>query len=115
LGFDPFSAAFYLTSRYEEYLPYVKDRFGRFEARESFSYKMGFLKYPVVDHYAMMLRQSLSIVFRLLPSPPVHFNLFLPLMLMWLLLIKAGSDQNTLWKHIISCSIRYKIVHGNDT
>ena len=63
MGFDPFSAAFYLTSRYEEYLPYAKDRFGRFEARESFSYKKGFLRYPVVDHYAMMLKQSLAITY----------------------------------------------------
>jgi hypothetical protein len=77
LGFDPFSAAFYLTSRYEEYLPYVKDRFGRFEARESFSYKMGFLKYPVVDHYAMMLRQCLSTTFPFFEFPARSFR-FIP-------------------------------------
>ena len=77
LGFDPFSAAFYLTSRYEEYLPFVKDRFGRFEASESFSSKKGFLRYPVVDHYAMILRQSLSIVYPFIAFPPRSFQ-FIP-------------------------------------
>src|SRR5690606_37181669 len=32
LPFDIFSASFYLLSRYEEYLPHVKDEFGRFTA-----------------------------------------------------------------------------------
>src|SRR4051812_32576123 len=32
LSFDPFASAFYLVSRYEEYLPHVKDRHGRYMA-----------------------------------------------------------------------------------
>jgi hypothetical protein len=47
--FDPFSAAFYLVSRYEEYLPYKVDEFGRFSARDSISYQNGFLHSPVVN------------------------------------------------------------------
>jgi len=49
LPFDPFAAIFYLISRYEEYMPYVRDDFGRFQAESSISYKKNFLQYPVVD------------------------------------------------------------------
>ena len=44
LPYDIFSAAFYLLSRYEEYLPHVKDELGRFPAKASLAYKNGFLK-----------------------------------------------------------------------
>jgi hypothetical protein len=77
LGFDVFAAAFYLTSRYEEYLPYVKDRFGRFDARESYSYKNGFLEFPVVDHYAILLRRSLALTFPFIEFPTRSFQ-FIP-------------------------------------
>ena len=40
--FDIFSAAFYLLSRYEEYLPHVKDNFGRFTKNDSISFKHDF-------------------------------------------------------------------------
>ncbi len=52
LPFDIFSAAFYLMSRYEEYLPHVKDSQGRFPARESLGYKESFLESPVIDIWA---------------------------------------------------------------
>ncbi len=72
LGFDVFSAAFYLVSRYEEYLPYKKDSYGRFEAAESFAFKNNFLQKPVVNHYSHVLKNSLL---KLYPgysfSPPV--------------------------------------------
>lgn len=52
LPFDIFSASFYLITRYEEYLPHVKDEKGRFLASESIAYKSGFLQEPVVDIWA---------------------------------------------------------------
>lgn len=52
LPFDIFAASFYLLSRYEEYLPHVKDEYGRFTAKESLAFKHGFLKQPVVDIWA---------------------------------------------------------------
>src|SRR6056300_1219146 len=48
LPYDIFAASFYLLSRYEEYLPHVKDEYGRFTANESLAYNFGFLKQPVV-------------------------------------------------------------------
>ena len=48
-GFDIFAAAFYLVSRYEEYLPHPKDGHGRFSHENSFAYKEGFLQLPLVN------------------------------------------------------------------
>jgi hypothetical protein len=59
LGFDPFSASFYLISRYEEYLPFRKDEHGRFEASQSFAFKNGFLDKPMVNIYAAVLKTGL--------------------------------------------------------
>ena len=59
LPFDIFSAVFYLLSRYEEYLPFESDRYGRFPATESLAYKSGFLEIPVVNHWVKMLSDVL--------------------------------------------------------
>lgn len=47
--FDIFSAAFYLISRYEEYLPHSLDSYGRFNSNQLLAYKEGFLNLPLVD------------------------------------------------------------------
>lgn len=60
LPFDIFAASFYLLSRYEEYLPHVKDEYGRFTAEESLAYKNGFLNQPVVDVWAYKFRDFLQ-------------------------------------------------------
>ena len=57
--FDIFAATFYMISRYEEYLPHVKDEFERFPAEESLAYEHGFLDRPVVDIWAYKLRDLL--------------------------------------------------------
>ena len=59
IPYDIFAAAFYLLSRYEEYLPHVKDELGRFPATESLAYKEGFLKQPVVDVWAHQFKEIL--------------------------------------------------------
>ena len=58
--FDPFSAAFYLISRYEEYLPYKLDEFGRFSARDSLAYRKGFLHKPVINIWAAEIGKLLQ-------------------------------------------------------
>jgi len=60
LPFDIFGAAFYLLSRYEEYLPHVKDEYGRFTAKESLAYNNGFLNQPVVDIWAYKFKTLLE-------------------------------------------------------
>ena len=56
LPFDIFAATFYLISRYEEYLPHVKDHHGRYPHTESLAYKNGFLEMPVVDMWVEKFR-----------------------------------------------------------
>ncbi|MDO5972109.1 polysaccharide deacetylase family protein [Flavivirga aquimarina] len=63
IPFDIFAASFYLLSRYEEYLPHVKDEFGRFTAAESLAYKCGFLHQPVVDIWAYKFKEAIQAQF----------------------------------------------------
>ncbi len=59
MPFDPFAAAFYLVSRYEEYLPYRKDEYGRFSANESLAYQKNFLQKPLVNIWALAIGKKL--------------------------------------------------------
>ena len=60
MPFDIFAASFYLLSRYEEYLPHVKDEYGRFTAEDSLAFKHNFLHKPVVDIWAYRFRKALK-------------------------------------------------------
>ncbi|MEM9143132.1 MAG: polysaccharide deacetylase family protein [Bacteroidota bacterium] len=60
IPFDIFSASFFLLSRYEEYLPHVKDTHGRFSPRDSLAHQQGFLQWPVVDFWAFKLWDKLK-------------------------------------------------------
>lgn len=60
LPFDIFAASFYLLSRYEEYLPHVKDEYGRFIAEDSLAFKNGFLHEPVIDIWAYKFKEVLQ-------------------------------------------------------
>ena len=73
-GFDLPAAAFYLVSRYEEYLAVEKDQHGRFMAEKSFAFKHGFLETPVVNHYALMLRDRLKKSFPGLAFPVQEYG-----------------------------------------
>ncbi|GCD80680.1 polysaccharide deacetylase family protein [Schleiferia thermophila] len=64
LRFDVFSAVFYLISRYEEYLPHVKDVHGRFQPTESLAFRQGFLQKPVVNRWCLRLRESICQKYR---------------------------------------------------
>ncbi len=58
--FDIFSAAFLLVSRYEEYLPFEKDSYGRFTADKSFIFQLGFLHLPLVNLWAEKFGNTLK-------------------------------------------------------
>lgn len=60
IPFDIFASSFYLLSRYEEYLPQVKDAYGRFLAKESLAYKHNFLDQPVIDIWAYKFKETLK-------------------------------------------------------
>lgn len=60
MPYDPFSAAFYMVTRYEEYLPHEVDEHGRYDPRDSFAYQNDFLDYPVVNCWALELGKLLK-------------------------------------------------------
>ncbi len=62
--FDIFSAAFFMVSRYEEYLPFKADEHGRFSSDQSVAGKNNFLEEPVVQQWTQLLIQSLQDKFR---------------------------------------------------
>jgi hypothetical protein len=70
LPYDVFAASFYLLSRYEEYLPHVKDIHGRFPPKESIGYTHGFLQTPVLDIWVQKLFVALKDKFPDLKSTP---------------------------------------------
>ncbi|MCC1484716.1 polysaccharide deacetylase family protein [Winogradskyella immobilis] len=74
LPFDIFAASFYLLSRYEEYLPHVKDDYGRFLSSESIAKKHNFLQQPIVDIWAYKLQEVLKIRFPDFEFPKRKYN-----------------------------------------
>ena len=76
LPFDPFSAAFYVLTRMEEYLPFEPDAHGRFTEKESLQYATGLLQEPVVNQFAFMVLDALRKQYPGL-EPTINYN-FLP-------------------------------------
>lgn len=60
LGFDIFAAVFYLLSRYEEYLPHLKDEYGRYAHQQSIAFRAGFLDQPLVNNWLEIFREKLQ-------------------------------------------------------
>ena len=77
LPYDPFAAAFYMLSRYEEYLPHLKDKYDRFSSSDSVAKKHDFLQTAVVDRWAMQVKEVLSKAFPNLAFPERRFT-FIP-------------------------------------
>ncbi len=65
LPFDIFAFVFYLISRYEEYLPHTKDKYGRYPADRSLAVQNGFIETPVADmwlsEFMELIRQKTSL------------------------------------------------------
>ena len=74
IPYDIFSASFFLLSRYEEYLPHVKDNVGRYPAKESLAFRSNFLELPVVDLWAQKLFYLLKERFPQIQSKRRNYN-----------------------------------------
>ncbi len=59
LPFDLFSAVFFMLSRYEEYLPHIRDHYDRFTAQHSIAFKQTFIDQPIVDHWVLSFKEKL--------------------------------------------------------
>ncbi len=69
LSFDLFAASFYLLSRYEEYLPIIKDEHNRFKPNNSLAFENNFLEFPLVDHWQQLFAETLKKQY-----PEIHFK-----------------------------------------
>lgn len=77
LPYDPFAACFYMLSRYEEYLPHLKDKYDRFSAKDSVAKKHSFLQTAVVDRWALQVKEVLKAAYPELKFGNKKFN-FIP-------------------------------------
>jgi hypothetical protein len=73
LGFDIFSAVFYLLSRYEEYREHEPDEHGRYAHWNSLAWKEGFLNKPMIDCWIYELKKLLIVKF---PTFNFQFSIF---------------------------------------
>jgi hypothetical protein len=58
--FDIFAASFYLASRYEEWLPFQPDRYGRFPHQASLAFRENFLETPLINCWIGAFKKSLQ-------------------------------------------------------
>ncbi len=72
--FDVFSSVFYFVSRYEEWLPFVADKHGRFESRASLLYILSAHKKPMVDYWVLDLKNYLLKLYPELKFPEKKFR-----------------------------------------
>lgn len=82
LPFDVFAASFYFVSRYEEYLPFSAGQDGDYPPEISLQHKLKLLEFPVIDGWALVLKNLLLKRF-----PNLHFGkkefTFTPLLCMY--------------------------------
>ncbi len=76
-SFDVFAAAFYLLARYEEYLPHVKDIYGRYAHENSLAFKQDFLHLPLINIWLADLTATFKSYFPQLILQPARFQ-FIP-------------------------------------
>src|SRR6185295_15172546 len=69
LPFDVFAASFYLVSRYEEYLPHIRDAHDRFSPTDSLAYQHEFLQKPLVNIWTKWIKELMERKF-----PTLHFQ-----------------------------------------
>ncbi len=74
IPFDLFGAAFWLLSRYEEYLPYKTDNYDRFNYRSGLAYQYDFIKTPLVNLWLEQLQLSLKKLFPAIKFKEQHYR-----------------------------------------
>ena len=70
--FDIFAAAFYLVSRYEEYLSFEPDKYGRFPHEASLAFRESFLEMPLINYWLEDFKHALHLRF---PDLPILINI----------------------------------------
>lgn len=75
LGFDIFSASFYIASRYEEYRKFEADEHGRYTSVNSLQRKIGILKRPIINIWVKEFKRLLSKKWELSYPEPRKFEI----------------------------------------
>jgi hypothetical protein len=63
IPFDLFAASFYLLTRYEEYLPFEKDEYGRYAHTNALAFKENFLQIPLINIWLEEFKKALKLKF----------------------------------------------------
>lgn len=74
IPFDVLAASFYLLTRYEEYLPHKVDDHGRFHPEQSLAIEYGFIETPLIDKWALLVKQTLENQFGIIPCNPPSYR-----------------------------------------
>ena len=60
LGFDIFSASFFLATRFEEYWKFESDNHDRYTSKNSLASKLGYLHLPLINIWGEVLKEKLK-------------------------------------------------------
>lgn len=74
LPFDVFATSFYLVSRYEEYLPHIRDSHDRFDPKDSLAFAHKFLQKPLINIWAKWLRELIQSKFPTIEFPKKKYE-----------------------------------------
>ena len=85
IPFDLPGAAFYLITRYEEYLSFEPDEIGRYPHTASIAFQENFLSKPIIQHWVALLKKKIG----------NHFFQSIPHKPLWV----PGYDADILFKY----------------
>lgn len=74
IPFDVFAASFYLVSRYEEYLPHIRDAHDRFNPMDSLACKHDFLQKPLINIWVKWIKELIEKKFPSIRFPERHYS-----------------------------------------
>jgi hypothetical protein len=118
--FDIFSAVFFLVTRYEEYLPFDPDQYGRFAAENSISFKYNLLRMPVVDLWCKKLAEVLKIESSCNHLTVDNFReqLTIDIDIPWMYKNRGLYSAGTLFKDLVKLNIsgfmeKYRVIAGH--
>jgi hypothetical protein len=60
MPFDLFAGCFYLVTRYEEYLPHMRDKHNRFKPTESLAFQNNFLQKPLINDWLQIFNKIIT-------------------------------------------------------
>lgn len=117
IPFDIFAASFFLISRYEEYLDFQPDEYGRFRASSSLAFRNGFLGIPIVDIWAKEMAKAFLNKFQSLAFKRNDYKAIItididqPFAFRGKSLLRSlGGLINDLKKHTGNAADRYRII-----